>query len=65
MTVTAVQKDPAALTMTVTAEFEASPIGSGSSGPIRASSSAGGDRPATPPPSTRMTSARAARSPIT
>ena len=44
MTVTAVHKDPDTLTLTLTAEFDAPPDGSGSCGPTRASSSAGGVR---------------------
>ena len=64
MTVTAVQKDPAALTMTVTAEFEASPdrVWQLWADP-RARALVGTAR--TPPPSTRTTSARAARSTTT
>ncbi len=50
MTVTAVQKDPENLTMVLTAEFDASPEGCGTCGPIRASSSAGGAHPRSRPP---------------
>ena len=65
MTVTAVRKDPDALTMTLTAEFDASPSASGSCGPIRASSSAGGVRRPTPPPSRPTTWRPAATSSTT
>ena len=48
MTVTAVTKDPQKLTLTLTAEFDASPERVWQ---LRASSSAGGVRPPTRPPS--------------
>ena len=56
---------PERLTMTLDAEFEASPIASGSSGPIRASWSAGGARRPTPPPSRSTISRPAAASSTT
>ena len=65
MTVTAVRKDPEALTMTLTAEFDAHPSACGRCGPIRASSSAGGDHPPTPPHSRPTTWPPAAASSTT
>ena len=56
-----VRKDPDALTMTTKAEFDASPSASGSCGPIRASSSAGGARRPIPRRSRRTTSRRQPR----
>ena len=55
MTVTAVRKDPEALTMTLTAEFDASPERIWQVWPIRASWSAGGARPPIPRPSPSTT----------
>lgn len=60
MTVTAVHKDPDALTMTLTAEFDATPERVWQLGQIRASSSAGGARRPTRRRSPSTTSRRAA-----
>ena len=62
MTVTAVRKDPHALSLTLDAEFDASPERVGSCGRTRASSSAGGARLPIPPPSRSTTSSPAAAS---
>lgn len=63
MTVTSVHKDPAARTMTITAEFDRPVDRVWQLRADPASSNDGGARRPTRPPSSTTTSARAARSP--